>query len=48
MFKKDRYKTTLAGIGAVVTGVAMILKGSTVEGVATVLTGIGLITAKDA
>jgi len=45
MFKN--WKTSLAGFGAIVTGVATILKGDVVGGVTAVITGVGLIGAKD-
>jgi hypothetical protein len=45
MFKN--WKTSLAGLGAIVTGVATILKGDVVGGVTAVITGVGLIGAKD-
>lgn len=45
MFKN--WKTTLAGLGAVLTGVATIVKGDIVAGVSAVITGVGLIGAKD-
>ena len=41
------WKTTLAGLGAIITGVATIVKGDIVGGVSAVITGIGLIGAKD-
>lgn len=45
MFKN--WKTSLAGIGAVITGIATIVKGDVVGGVTAVITGIGLVGAKD-
>lgn len=49
MFKKDRWKTTLAGLGAIITGVATIAaKGDLTAGVSGILSGIGLVFAKDA
>lgn len=45
MFKN--WKTTLAGIGAVLTGVATVVKGDIVGGVTAIITGIGLVGAKD-
>lgn len=45
MFKN--WKTTLAGLGAVLTGVATIVKGDIVAGVSAVITGVGLLGAKD-
>lgn len=45
MFKN--WKTTLAGLGAIISGVALIVKGNIAEGVTGIITGIGLISAKD-
>jgi len=45
MFKN--WKTSLAGLGAIVTGIATILKGDVVGGVTAVITGFGLVGAKD-
>ena len=45
MFKN--WKTTLAGFGAIITGVATVLKGDIAGGVTAVITGVGLIGAKD-
>jgi len=45
MFKN--WKTTLAGLGAIITGIATIFKGDIVGGVSVFVTGIGLIGAKD-
>lgn len=45
MFKN--WKTSLAGLGAIVTGIATVLKGDIVGGVTSVITGVGLIGAKD-
>lgn len=45
MFKN--WKTSLAGLGAVLTGIATIVKGDVVTGVSAVITGIGLVGAKD-
>lgn len=41
------WKTSLAGLGAILTGAAMIVKGNYVEGIASVSAGIGLLKAKD-
>lgn len=41
------WKTSLAGIGAVITGIATALKGDIIGGVTAVITGIGLVGAKD-
>jgi hypothetical protein len=45
MFKD--WKTTLLGIGALITGIAQIFKGDPVGGVTAILSGFGLIAAKD-
>jgi len=45
MFKN--WKTTLAGLGALVSGIALIVKGDIAGGVTAVLSGIGLVAAKD-
>lgn len=45
MFKN--WKTTLAGIGAVITGVATVVKGDIVGGVSAIIAGVGLFGAKD-
>jgi hypothetical protein len=46
MFKN--WKTSLFGLGAVITGVAQIFKGDIAGGVTAILSGIGLFAAKDA
>jgi len=45
MFKN--WKTSLSGLGAIITGVAVVLKGDVVGGVTAIITGVGLLTAKD-
>jgi hypothetical protein len=45
MFKN--WKTSLAGLGAVITGIATIVKGDIVGGVTAIITGVGLVGAKD-
>lgn len=47
MFKKN-WKTTLAGFGSLITGIASVVTGDLHTGVAAILSGIGLIVAKDA
>jgi len=42
------WKTSLAGLGAIITGIALIFKGDTTGGVTGIISGIGLIFAKDA
>jgi hypothetical protein len=46
MFKN--WKTSLFGIGAIITGVATILKGDIIGGITAILGGLGLVSAKDA
>ena len=41
-------KTSLFGLGALITGVTQILKGDTVCGLTAIITGFGLFHAKDA
>lgn len=48
MFKKGRLKTTLAGLGSIFGGVALLVSGQLTEGVTTIIAGIGLVAAKDA
>ena len=45
MFKN--WKTSLAGLGSIFTGVALFLKGDTTGALAAVTTGFGLLFAKD-
>lgn len=45
--KPKNWKTTLFGLSAILSGVAMIVKGQPAEGIAAILSGIGLTTAKD-
>jgi len=42
------WKTSLFGLGAVVTGIATILKGDLSSGITAILSGLGLFIAKDA
>jgi len=42
------WKTSLFGLGALITGVTQILKGDTVGGLTAIITGFGLFHAKDA
>jgi hypothetical protein len=46
MFKN--WKTSLFGLGAVITGVATVLKGDVPSGITAILGGLGLFAAKDA
>jgi hypothetical protein len=45
MFKN--WKTSLFGLGSILTGVATIFKGDPVAGVTAIITGLGLVVAKD-
>lgn len=45
MFKN--WKTSLSGLGAIITGISLFFKGDAVSGISAVVTGIGLIAAKD-
>lgn len=47
MFGLKSWKTTLTGIGLVVTGVAMYVNGNLEGAISSILGGIGLIFAKD-
>lgn len=47
MFGPKNWKTTLTGIGLVVTGVAMYVNGNLEGAISSILGGIGLIFAKD-
>lgn len=41
------WKTTIAGIATVATGVSLVVSGHLVEGISAILTGLGLTAAKD-
>lgn len=41
------WKTSLFGFSAVVSGVALIVKGNPMEGIGVILSGLGLGAAKD-
>jgi hypothetical protein len=45
MFK--HWKTSGAGIGAILCGIGCIIKGDLTNGITAIITGIGLISAKD-
>lgn len=49
MFKNFRinWKTSLAGLGGIATGIGLLIKGQIFEGVSSIITGAGLIGAKD-
>lgn len=44
----SHYKTTLAGLSAIIGGVTLLANGQVVEGLTSIVTGIGLLTAADA
>lgn len=44
----SNWKTTLGGLGAIVTGIYQIVSGDIPGGVLGIVTGIGLLTAADA
>jgi len=46
MFKN--WKTSLFGLGALITGVAQIVHGDIPGGITAILGGLGLVAAKDA
>jgi len=41
------WKTTVFGITTILSGIGLIIKGSTVEGITAIVSGFGLLTAKD-
>lgn len=45
MFKN--WKTSLFGLGSILTGIATLFKGDAVAGVSAIVTGLGLVVAKD-
>lgn len=46
--KKPRnWKTTFFGITTILSGIALILKGHTIEGLTAITSGLGLGVAKD-
>jgi hypothetical protein len=45
--KPKNWKTTFFGFSAVLSGIAMIIKGQPAEGIAAILSGLGLAAAKD-
>lgn len=42
------WKTSLFGLGAVITGIAQVAKGDVPGGITSILGGFGLFAAKDA
>jgi hypothetical protein len=47
MKKPKNWKTTFFGIASVISGLALVLKGHTIEGITAITTGLGLGVAKD-
>jgi hypothetical protein len=49
MFKRliKNWKTSLAGVASLTTGITLIVNGHTEEGIAGIITGLGLLAAKD-
>ena len=47
MKKPKNWKTTFFGIASIISGVALIMKGQTIEGITAITTGLGLGVAKD-
>jgi len=44
---KKNWKTSLLGIGSIITGVALFFKGQQVEAFTAISSGLGLLFAKD-
>jgi hypothetical protein len=44
---KKNWKTSLLGLGSIVTGVALFLTGDQAGAIASIMSGIGLLFAKD-
>jgi len=44
---KKNWKTSLLGIGTIVTGIAQFLTGNQAEAIGLLMSGIGLLFAKD-
>ena len=47
MKKPKNWKTTFFGIASIISGVALIMKGQTIEGLTAITAGLGLGAAKD-
>ena len=47
MKKPKNWKTTFFGIASIISGIALIMKGQTIEGITAITTGLGLGVAKD-
>lgn len=44
---KKSWKTTVLGVGSIITGVGLFFKGDQAAAISSIITGIGLIFAKD-
>jgi hypothetical protein len=44
---KKNWKTSLLGLGSIITGVALFFKGNQVEAFTAISSGLGLLFAKD-
>jgi hypothetical protein len=44
---KKNWKTSLLGIGSIITGVAQFVAGKQAEAIGLIMSGIGLLFAKD-
>lgn len=44
---KKNWKTTILGIGSILTGVGLFFKGDQSAAISSIISGIGLIFAKD-
>lgn len=44
---KKNWKTSLLGLGSIITGVALFLKGQQMEALTAISSGIGLLFSKD-
>lgn len=44
---KKNWKTTILGLGSIITGVGLFFKGQQLEAAQAIAAGIGLIFAKD-
>jgi hypothetical protein len=44
---KKNWKTSLLGLGSIVTGVALFLTGDQAGAIASIMSGVGLLFAKD-
>lgn len=44
---KKNWKTSLLGLGSIITGVAQFITGNQAEAIGLIMSGIGLLFAKD-